>query len=88
MRSFCNIIIGNPQNEPAPTDRGHFHQESGEFWLIMSGKIGSRLEDATKFGAPEVFEADPGDVVYAPRQTWHLASVGGAGTNERGTRIL
>ena len=87
VRSFCNIIIGNPQNEPAPTDRGHFHQESGEFWLIMSGKIRYRLEDATKFGTPEVFEADPGDVVYAPRQTWHLASVGGVGTNERGTRI-
>lgn len=87
VRSFCNIIIGNPQNEPAPTDRGHFHQESGEFWLIMSGKIRYRLEDATKFGAPEVFEADPGDVVYAPRQTWHLASVGGVGTNVRGTRI-
>jgi mannose-6-phosphate isomerase-like protein (cupin superfamily) len=87
VRSFCNIIIGNPQNEPAPTDRGHFHQESGEFWLIMSGKIRYRLEDATKFGAPEVFEADPGDVVYAPRQTWHLASVGGVGTNQRGTRI-
>ena len=53
----------------------------------MSGKIRYRLEDAAKFGAPEVFEADPGDLVYAPRQTWHLASVGGVGTDVRGTRI-
>ena len=27
-------------------------------------------------GLPE-FEADEGDVVYVPRQTWHLASFGG-----------
>jgi mannose-6-phosphate isomerase-like protein (cupin superfamily) len=84
VRSFANIILGPAQAEPAPTDKGHFHQESGEFWLVMLGKIRYRLEDATKFGAPEVFQADEGDIVYAPKQTWHLASVGGDG---RGCRL-
>lgn len=84
VRSFANIILGNAQSEPAPTNKGHFHQESGEFWLVMYGKIRYRLEDATKFGAPEVFQADEGDIVYAPKQTWHLASVGGEG---RGCRL-
>ena len=70
-RSFANIIVGNYQR-PAPTDKGHFHEEGSEFWLIMLGKIRYKIEGLAEF------EAEPGDVVYAPRQTWHLASNGGA----------
>jgi mannose-6-phosphate isomerase-like protein (cupin superfamily) len=69
-RSFANIIIGNYQ-APQPGNKGHYHEEGSEFWLIMLGKIRYKIE-----GLPE-FEAEPGDVVYAPRQTWHLASFGG-----------
>ena len=69
-RSFANIILGNYQ-APQPGSRGHYHEEGSEFWLIMLGKIRYKIE-----GLPE-FEAEPGDVVYAPRQTWHLASNGG-----------
>jgi mannose-6-phosphate isomerase-like protein (cupin superfamily) len=69
-RSFANIIIGNYQ-KPQPGNKGHFHEEGSEFWLIMLGKIRYNIE-----GLPE-FEAEPGDVVYVPRQTWHLASFGG-----------
>jgi mannose-6-phosphate isomerase-like protein (cupin superfamily) len=69
-RSFANIIIGNYQ-APQPGNKGHFHEEGSEFWLIMLGKVRYKIE-----GLPE-FEAEPGDVVYAPRQTWHLASFGG-----------
>ena len=61
-RSFANIIMGN---------YGHFHEEGGEFWLICLGTIRYNIE-----GLPE-FEAQEGDVVYVPRQTWHLASNGG-----------
>jgi mannose-6-phosphate isomerase-like protein (cupin superfamily) len=78
-RGFANIIIGNAQAEPAPTNKGHFHEESGEFWLVMLGKIRYRIEDAVTQGVPEVFEASEGDIVYAPKQTWHLASFGGEG---------
>jgi len=69
-RAFANIIIGNYQR-PAPTDKGHFHEEGSEFWLIMLGKVRYKIEGLAEF------EAEPGDVVYAPRQTWHLASNGG-----------
>ena len=34
----------------------------------------------------EQFEAEPGDVVYVPRQTWHLASNGGQ-QGERSCRL-
>ena len=70
-RSFANIIIGEYQ-APQPGNKGHFHEEGSEFWLVMLGKIRYNIE-----GLPE-FEAEPGDVVYVPRQTWHLASFGGS----------
>jgi mannose-6-phosphate isomerase-like protein (cupin superfamily) len=69
-RAFANIIIGNYQR-PKPADKGHFHEEGSEFWLIMLGKVRYKIEGL------EEFEAEPGDVVYVPRQTWHLASFGG-----------
>jgi mannose-6-phosphate isomerase-like protein (cupin superfamily) len=70
-RSFANIIIGNYQR-PQPGNKGHFHEEGSEFWLIMLGKVRYNIE-----GLAEL-EAEPGDVVYVPRQTWHLASFGGS----------
>jgi mannose-6-phosphate isomerase-like protein (cupin superfamily) len=70
-RSFANIIIGDYQ-KPRPDNKGHFHEEGSEFWLVMLGKIRYKIE-----GLPE-FEADAGDVVYVPRQRWHLASFGGS----------
>ena len=69
-RSFANIIMGHYQ-APQPNSKGHYHEEGSEFWLIMLGKVRYKIE-----GLPE-FEAEPGDVVYVPRQTWHLASFGG-----------
>jgi quercetin dioxygenase-like cupin family protein len=46
--------------------------EGSEFWLIMLGSIRYNIEGLAEF------EAEPGDVVYVPRQTWHLASFGGS----------
>jgi mannose-6-phosphate isomerase-like protein (cupin superfamily) len=68
-RAVANIIRGKPQN-PAPTDKGHFHLESAEFWFILEGQIRYRI------GSLPVFLADQGDIVYVPKQTWHLASHG------------
>jgi len=70
-RSFANIIIGNYQ-APQPGNKGHYHEEGSEFWLIMLGKVRYNIEGLGEF------EASPGDVVYVPRQTWHLASFGGS----------
>ena len=68
---FANIILGQGIAPPPLTSKGHFHQESAEFWFIMLGKIRYNIE-----GLP-VFEADQGDIVYVPKQRWHLASFGG-----------
>ncbi len=69
--AFANIILGRGIAPPALTEKGHFHQESAEFWFIMLGKIRYNIEGL------QVFEADQGDIVYAPKQRWHLASFGG-----------
>ena len=69
-RSFANIIMGNYQR-PQPGNKGHYHEEGGEFWLICLGTIRYNIEGLSEF------EAQEGDVVYVPRQTWHLASNGG-----------
>jgi quercetin dioxygenase-like cupin family protein len=75
-RAVANIIRGKPQ-EPAPNDKGHFHLESSEFWFILEGQIRYRI------GSLPVFLADQGDIVYVPKQTWHLASHGGTGMSTR-----
>jgi mannose-6-phosphate isomerase-like protein (cupin superfamily) len=69
--AFANIILGRGIAPPPLTEKGHFHQESAEFWFIMLGKIRYNIEGL------QVFEADQGDIVYAPKQRWHLASFGG-----------
>jgi mannose-6-phosphate isomerase-like protein (cupin superfamily) len=78
-RSFANIILGNYQ-QPQPANKGHFHEEGGEFWLVMLGHIRYNIEGLQEF------EATEGDVVYVPRQTWHFASNGGK-EGERSCRL-
>jgi quercetin dioxygenase-like cupin family protein len=48
-----------------PTDKGHFHAESAEFWLVFAGQIRYAIEGQQPFVAGE------GDVVYVPANTWH-----------------
>lgn len=76
-RAVANIIRGRAVPDPAPTNKGHFHEESAEFWFILEGQIRYRI------GSLPVFLADQGDIVYAPKQTWHLASHGGTGMSTR-----
>jgi mannose-6-phosphate isomerase-like protein (cupin superfamily) len=72
-RAVANIILGDPKKQPPVTDAnwGHFHEESGEFWIILLGKM------EYKIGNLPIFIADQGDVVYAPKQTWHRARFAG-----------
>jgi mannose-6-phosphate isomerase-like protein (cupin superfamily) len=72
-RGFANIILGRGQPPPPLTNKGHYHEEGSEFWLVMTGKIRYNIEGL------EVFEADQGDIVYVPKQMWHLASYAGDG---------
>jgi len=68
-RAAANFIYGYAKDLP-PTndaDKGHFHEEGGEFWIIMSGEIEYKIETL------EAFVARPYDVVYVPPFTWHRA---------------
>ena len=61
------VIYGHEKNMPPldPNDKGHFHAESAEMWLVFSGKIRYSFEGQQPFIASE------GDVVYVPSNTWH-----------------
>jgi quercetin dioxygenase-like cupin family protein len=76
-RAVANIILGKGIPPPPLTERGHFHPESAEFWFILLGKIRYNIEGLN------VFEADQGDIVYVPRQRFHLASFAGDGMSCR-----
>jgi len=74
-RAVSNIIVGEAKNLPPVTDKdkGHFHAECAEFWIILEGKMDYRIE-----GAGDIL-ADQGDVVYAPRGHWHRPRFAGDG---------
>src|SRR4051794_13211623 len=67
-RAVSNIIYGSEKNLPPrnPKDRGHFHAECSEFWIILTGEISYPIE----YAGPEII-ATEGDVVYAPPYTFH-----------------
>jgi quercetin dioxygenase-like cupin family protein len=68
-KSEMLVLYGHEKNLPPldPADKGHFHAESAEFWLVFTGQIRYALEGQQPFVASE------GDVVYVPAQTWHAA---------------
>jgi mannose-6-phosphate isomerase-like protein (cupin superfamily) len=76
-RGFANIILGRGIPPPPATDKGHFHTESSEFWFILLGQIRYTIEGLA------TFVADQGDLVYVPKQRWHLASFAGDGMSAR-----
>ena len=76
-RGFANIIRGRGIPRPPDTDKGHFHLDYAEFWLILEGQIDYLIE-----GLP-FFSAQQGDVVYVPKGRYHRASFGGQGMATR-----
>ncbi len=66
-KSEMLVLYGHEKNLPPldPNDKGHFHAESAEFWLVFTGQIRYAFEGQTPFVASE------GDVVYVPAGTWH-----------------
>lgn len=74
-RAVSNIILGDASKQPpvAESNKGHFHEECAEFWFILLGKMEYKIE-----GIPMVL-ADQGDIVYAPKQTWHRPRFAGSG---------
>jgi len=66
-KSEMLVLYGHEKNMPPldPADKGHFHAESAEFWLVFTGKIRYAFE------GQEPFVASEGDVAYVPANTWH-----------------
>ena len=66
-KSEMLVIYGYEKNMPPLdlADKGHFHAESAEAWLVFTGQIRYAFEGQTPFIASE------GDVVYVPSNTWH-----------------
>jgi quercetin dioxygenase-like cupin family protein len=75
-RAFANVIRGLPQPDD-PKDKGHFHEVSAEFWLVLEGTINYKIGDLP------IFDAVQGDVVFVPKQMWHRAHHGGTGYSTR-----
>jgi quercetin dioxygenase-like cupin family protein len=78
-KASATIIYGYEKDLPPldPKDRGHFHPDSPEFWLVMAGQIEYLFENR------DVFVADEGDVAYVPPSTYHRARFHGAGPSCR-----
>ena len=72
-RGFANVILGRGIPPPDPANKGHYHEESPEFWFILLGQIRYTIEGL------QTFVADQGDIVYVPKQRFHLASFAGDG---------
>jgi len=73
-KSEMLVIYGYEKNLAPldPSDKGHFHPESAEFWLVFTGQIRYAFEGQQPFVAGE------GDVVYVPANTWHATRFFGA----------
>jgi mannose-6-phosphate isomerase-like protein (cupin superfamily) len=62
-----NILRGKGAPVPPDTNKGHFHVGWTEFWFIMEGHIGMKVE------GEKYFVCDPGDVMIAAQGRWHRA---------------
>jgi mannose-6-phosphate isomerase-like protein (cupin superfamily) len=78
-RGTANFIYGYNSKLPPldPKNKGHYHPESAEYWLILKGLIRYPIE---KVG---VVIAAEGDVVYVPPFTWHAPRWWGDGPSCR-----
>ena len=78
-RGAANFIYGYEKDLPPLNvkDRGHYHPEGAEFWLIMAGQIRYPIE------GQGVIIASEGDLVYVPKFTFHAPRFYGPGPSCR-----
>jgi mannose-6-phosphate isomerase-like protein (cupin superfamily) len=62
-----NILRGPGAPVPPDTNKGHFHVGWTEFWFVMEGSIGIKIE-----GVP-YFKTEAGDIITAAQGRWHRA---------------
>lgn len=67
-RARGNFICGMAgAAQPDSDDRGHFHSDFAEFWVVMLGELRWTFEGDVK----NALVARQGDIVYAPPKTFH-----------------
>ncbi|MGE0405220.1 MAG: cupin domain-containing protein [Candidatus Korobacteraceae bacterium] len=78
-RAMSNINYGWGSKLPPldEKDNGHFHPEGNEYWVILMGQMRYKMEGVG------VFIASEGDVVYAPKNTFHAPRWWGDGPSCR-----
>ncbi|MDQ1471747.1 MAG: hypothetical protein QOJ99_3227 [Bryobacterales bacterium] len=78
-RAAVNFIYGYAKDLPPVTDadRGHYHPQGGEFWIVLSGQIRYKIEGT------DTFVAGLYDCVYVPKFKFHLARWYGEGSSTR-----
>lgn len=78
-RGTANFIYGRNSALPALDlkNKGHWHAEGAEYWLIMKGQIRYPIEEVG------VVIANEGDVVYVPPSTYHAPRWWGEGASCR-----
>jgi len=71
-----NFIYGHAKDNPKrkPGDRGHFHADFAEFWIVLRGKLHWIME-----GVGQPIVGEEGDIVYAPPKTFHIPEFIGDG---------
>ena len=76
---WAQAIWGYEKNLPPydPTDKGHFHMGTAEWWIIMESSIRHNIETVGDFTSSE------GDVAYVPPGTWHATRFSGPGPSCR-----
>jgi mannose-6-phosphate isomerase-like protein (cupin superfamily) len=81
-RARGNLICGYAgSDQPAgPNNRGHFHSDFAEFWVVMLGELRWTFDGDER----TAIVANEGDIVYAPPKMWHVPQFWGkAGLNCR-----
>jgi oxalate decarboxylase/phosphoglucose isomerase-like protein (cupin superfamily) len=69
-----NLICGHAKDNPkrGPGERGHFHADFAEFWIVMLGRLSWTME-----GIEKPLQAEEGDIIYAPPKTFHIPEFAG-----------
>jgi mannose-6-phosphate isomerase-like protein (cupin superfamily) len=73
----ANITRAPGAPTPPPSQLGHFHDGTSEFWFVMEGNVEFQIE-----GTPFI-SASQGDIVYAPAGRWHRSGHAGTGMDTR-----
>ena len=75
--TWANVIRQPGIPTPPDSNFGHFHENFGEFWVVMEGQLDFLIQ-----GVP-LIRAEFGDIVFAPEERYHRATSAGTGMSTR-----